>query len=345
MTEWMVYGLMGASLAAYLLTAGADFGGGIWDLFATGTRATRQREAIAKAIAPIWEANHIWIIFVVVLLFSIFPLAFAAISIALHIPLTLALIGIVLRGSAFVFRSYGLDTPTWRSGWGRVFAISSLLTPICLGATFAALATGHIEWTAEGGVSSGFIAGWTTPFAGLVGLMTTAMCALLAAVYLAVEVEGELRGDFRRRALGAQIATGAVGTAALGGAARDAEAFFAALTGGALGPAVVAATMLAGFITLGLLWRATGDRAAGHLRAARIGAAAQAVGALGGFAVAMEGFLVRPGLHYEAAGARPETLGALGPVLIVGALILVPSMIALYRVFKAQRPDATAPGD
>src|SRR5437870_13283418 len=120
------------SLIEYALMRDADFGGGIWNVLAFVPRAKRQREAIADAIAPIWEANHVWLILVVVMLFTGFPPAFAALSTVLHVPLTIMLIGIVLRGSAFIFRSY--DVPASRARWGPLFAISSLVTPVLLGA-------------------------------------------------------------------------------------------------------------------------------------------------------------------------------------------------------------------
>src|SRR5687768_2060141 len=137
--SWVV----GAALVAYVLTGGADFGAGVWDLLASGPRRDAQRKAIEHAIAPIWEANHIWLILVVVLVFTGFPVGFAALGIALHVPIALALVGIVLRGAAFAFRGYGIPTELASqaahaavdkgSAWGRVFAWSSLLTPICLG--------------------------------------------------------------------------------------------------------------------------------------------------------------------------------------------------------------------
>src|SRR5690349_21450830 len=105
---YVVWLIMGAGLAAYVLTGGADFGGGFWDLVASGPTEAKQRQAIARTIAPIWEANHVWLIFVVVCMFSAFPRAFAVVSVALHIPFTIVLVGIVLRGAAFVFRAYGL---------------------------------------------------------------------------------------------------------------------------------------------------------------------------------------------------------------------------------------------
>src|SRR3989442_15605645 len=139
-------------LIAYAVLGGADFGAGIWDLFAVGPLARRQRELINKALGTVWEANHVWLIFLIVGLFSVFPSAFAILSIALFIPLTIALIGIVLRGSAFIFRTYAIDTTapttTW---WSRVFSTTSLATPFFLGASAAAVASGKID-TANGNV-------------------------------------------------------------------------------------------------------------------------------------------------------------------------------------------------
>ena len=126
----LVAAVIYVALLVYTLTGGADFGGGVWDLFAAGPRRDRQRALVARAIGPIWEANHVWLIVVVVLLFVCFPPAFAAIMTALHIPLTLMLIGVVLRGSAFVFRAYDPVSRGAAGGdtaWGRVFAVSSLL--------------------------------------------------------------------------------------------------------------------------------------------------------------------------------------------------------------------------
>lgn len=330
MTTEHVYLLMGVALTLYLLTGGADFGGGIWDLLAgRGDRGEARRRAIAEAIAPIWEVNHIWLILVVVLLFTIFPIAFAAITIALHIPLTLALIGIVLRGSAFVFRSYGVDTPTWKTGWGRVFALSSLITPWFLGAAFAALATGALRWDGAS-ITTGFLAGWTTLFAAAVGAMTVAFCAALAAVYLTVEQRDEAGGElceaFRRRAIAAQIATGVCGTAALLLAAHDAPALYDALLHTSR-LWILIGTMALGLAALALL-------VTRRPRLARAAIAGQAIGVVLGYGLAMQGHLVRPDLHHTTAGARPETLAALGPALALGALLLVPALWWLFRVFK-----------
>ena len=200
------------SLIIYMLTGGADFGGGIWDLFATGRRANAQRSLIAHAIGPIWEANHVWLIVIVVLLFVAFPFAFAAISTALHIPLTFMLIGIVLRGTAFVFRTYDVQSDVIHRRWSRVFAVASVITPVMLGVTLGAVASGTIHVDVESGqVDTDFISAWFAPFPFAIGFFTLTLCALLAAVYLTLETEDtELQEDFRRRALISAVSVGAM---------------------------------------------------------------------------------------------------------------------------------------
>src|SRR5215510_7591863 len=197
----LIAGAMMISLTFYALLGGADFGGGVWDMFASGPRKQAQRELIAEAIGPVWEANHVWLILVVVLLFTAFPPAFAAIATALHIPLTLMLIGIVLRGSAFTFRSYDRRTDDVQRRWGRVFSSASLITPILLGVTVGAISSGRIrsDYT---NFATAFVSPWLAPFPFAVGFFALALFAFLAAAYLTVEAEDEsLREDFRLRAL------------------------------------------------------------------------------------------------------------------------------------------------
>ena len=210
-----IAGVIMVALNFYVLFAGADFGGGVWDFFARGPRQKAQRDLISHALAPIWEANHVWLILVIVLLFTCFPAAFAAVAITLHVPLTLMLLGIVLRGSAFIFRSYGSDADATQQRWGRVFAIASIITPVLLGMCVGAIATGGIAQTAfAGSFTAHFISPWLTLFGFGVGLFALALFSFLAAVYLTIEAEGtELQEDFRARAL---WAAGAVFVIAFG---------------------------------------------------------------------------------------------------------------------------------
>ncbi len=205
----IVAGIIFVALNAYALLGGADFGGGVWDLLATGPRKERQRELVADAIGPVWEANHVWLILALVLLFTCFPPAFARLGTLLHIPLSLVLIGIVLRGSAFTFWRYGGGGhgDVEQRQWGRVFAAASLVTPLLLGTTVGAIASGGLG---DGGRGTGdgfygtYVAPWLNPFTLSIGLFALVAFAFLAAVYLTLEArERDLAEDFRRRALGA----------------------------------------------------------------------------------------------------------------------------------------------
>ena len=184
----------------YALLGGADYGGGVWDLFAFGKRKKDQRKLIEDAIGPVWEANHVWLILVVVVLFTAFPQAFSTISTALHIPLSLLLIGIILRGTSFVFRKHDTENENLRSRWSLIFSISSIITPVLLGITLGAIASGTIR-VENGVVQTDFFSSWLAPFPFAVGFFALALFAFLAAVYLTLETENrELQEDFRKRA-------------------------------------------------------------------------------------------------------------------------------------------------
>ena len=199
------------SLILYALMGGADFGGGIWDLLAAGPRAPRQRQAIAAAIGPIWEANHVWLILVVVLLFTGFPGAFAAMMTALNLPITVMVFGIVLRGSAFIFRQYDSKSEPGRYRWGKVFGFACFITPFFQGVSIGALATRQIR-VVQGHVVTGFFAGWLTAFALACGVFALGLFAFLAASYLTLDTkhQPDLQNDFRLRALWSGLALGPI---------------------------------------------------------------------------------------------------------------------------------------
>jgi len=327
---WAVWVLMGVGLVAWVLTGGADYGGGLWDLLASGPRKEAQRSLIAEAIAPIWEANHVWIIFLVVMMFSVFPRAFFVVSVALHIPLVLALFGMVLRGAAFTFRAYGLQPDAVGHRWGRVFAWSSALTPVFLGMALGAMSTGDLRHV-NGLVTSGFLAGWTSPFSFTVGLFALALFALLAAVYLTADAaSAELAEDFRGRALAAELVAGVLAALVAWRASVDAPALWAALAGSSwtwpvqLGTAAAAIAVLAALVTR-------------RFALARFAVAAQVGLVVLGWGLAMDGFIVRPDVHVTAAGTRPEMMGPLMVAVSIGLAVLLPSLWLLFRVFKRSK--------
>lgn len=327
--ELCVAGVMLISLIIYMLTGGADFGGGIWDLFATGPRVKAQRSLITQAIAPIWEANHVWLIVIVVLLFVAFPVAFAAISTALHIPLTLMLIGIVLRGSAFVFRTYDVQSDTTHRRWSRVFAVASAITPVMLGITLGAVASGTIHVDVESGqVDTDFISAWLAPFPFAIGLFTLTLCALLAAVYLTLETDDTaLREDFRRRALIAAVGVGAMAGLSFILSAEGAPAIRRGL-GSA--PWSIPFQILTGAVALWAIWTIWNRQ----FRLARILVPIQVILIVFGWGLAQYPYLVAPDLTFSNTAAPDAVLRPILIVLGVGGVLLVPAFWYLYAVFK-----------
>jgi len=353
-TAWIIV----VALNAYVLFGGADFGGGVWDLLASGPRRDKQRQLISQAIGPIWEANHVWLIVVVVMLFVCFPPAFAAFGIILHIPLSLMLIGIVLRGSAFVFRSYSFGPQSEQRRWGRVFAVSSLITPIVLGMCVGAVVSGGVgDALASIGPSVGtdlplderagvalmpnfamvYLRPWISPFTVAVGVMTLVLVSFLAATYLTIEAHGDeaLQDDFRRRALWAAVAGMIAATIALvlGAMSTGVMARLVAShwTLPVLGGSAVAA--MASVVTL--IKR--------RYAFARLAAGAWVTLVLWGWVLAQFPLIIPPKLTIDAAAAPPRTLVETMAVLVGGGIVLFPSLWYLLRVFKGRgeiRPHA-----
>ena len=327
--EFCIAGVMLISLVIYMLTGGADFGGGIWDLFATGQRAKAQRALITEAIAPIWEANHVWLIVIVVLLFVAFPVAFASISTALHIPLTLMLVGIVLRGSAFVFRTYDVQSDTTHRRWSRVFAIASAITPVMLGITLGAVASGtiHVDVT-SGQVETDFVSAWLAPFPFAIGFFTLTLCALLAAVYLTMETEDPgLQEDFRRRALIAAVSVGAMAGLSFILSAEGAPTIRRGL-GSA--PWSIPFHILTGAVALWAIWTLWKRQ----FRLACILVPIQVTLIVFGWGLAQYPYLVTPDLTFSNVAAPDAVLRPTLIILGVGGILLVPAFWYLYAVFK-----------
>src|SRR6201997_3204592 len=200
-TDVVLAGVMLAALVIYSLLGGADYGAGFWDLLCSGPRQQDQRDLIARAIQPVWEANHIWLILIVVLMFSGFPAAFGGICIGLAVPLFLILLGIVLRGSSYVFRAYFTGSVRTQLYWGKVFSISSSITPLFLGIVIGAISSNAV--LVKDGVSdNGFLRTWFHPFPLIVGVLSLSLFAYLSACYLTIETDDPaLQNDFRHRAL------------------------------------------------------------------------------------------------------------------------------------------------
>jgi cytochrome bd ubiquinol oxidase subunit II len=317
-----VGGILLAGITLYAVLGGADFGGGLWDLLAGGDRRGRApRVLIDESITAVWEANHVWLVFDLVIFWTAFPHAFAAVMTALALPLWLAVGGIVLRGAGFAFRKE-VTSLRWQRVTGAVFAFSSLVTPFFMGTVIGAIATGAVPANA----THASLTAWTSPTALLAGFLFVAACGYLAAVYLTGEAahrgDQGMRAYFTRRAQAAALVAGALSLAALAELHGSNLALYDRLTGRAL-PLVV----LAGVCGLAVLVLLAVGRTAGTRIIAALGVAA----VVWGWGVAQYPVLL-PGtaVTLSNAGAPDDTLVALVILFIVAVALIGPSFVLLY---------------
>jgi cytochrome bd ubiquinol oxidase subunit II len=304
----------------YAVFAGADFGAGIWDLLAgRGERADRSRDLIDRSIAPVWEANHVWLIFVLVVLWTAFPRGFYAVMTTLYIPLALAALGIVLRGSAFAFR-HAIHGPL-REPATRVFGISSVLTPFFMGTVVGAVASGKVPAAGNGDPLSS----WTGTVPLVTGVLFVATGAYTAAVFLVRDAgasgDADLREYFKGRALIVAVVAGAAAAAGLAALHADARFVYDGLTGPGL-PLVIL-SVVCGLAALGLLLR---DEIRG-LRPAAVGAV---VAVIWGFFVAQHPYMLPEQLTISAAAGTGTTLIAVIVIFLVAVAVCLPSLGLLY---------------
>jgi cytochrome d ubiquinol oxidase subunit II len=327
----LLAGMLLGSLVFYVLTGGADFGAGVWTLLARGKRGHLHRALIDRAIAPIWEANHVWLILIVTILFGGFPRAFAVITTALHIPLTALLVAIVLRGSAFVFRTHDVRPRSDRDAsqvfWSRVFAGSSILAPLMLGTTIGAIASGRLSGQPPSFFDL-FVAPWLALFPLLVGCFTLALFVFLAAMYLIFETTDRLlQEDLRRRALVLWMIVSSLGGAVLLVSRTGAPLIYDGLVSTSGGRATLGLTAIAGLVSLAaLVFRRFGI--------ARAVVAAQVILIIFGWAMSQYPYLVVPDVKLPEAAAPVQILRLLVWSLLIGGVVLFPSLYYLYRVFK-----------
>jgi cytochrome d ubiquinol oxidase subunit II len=327
--------VLALSLNAYVLFGGADFGGGVWDLLASGPRKERQRDVIAHAIGPIWEANHVWLILAIVLTFTCFAPVYARLGTVLHLPLTLMLVGIVLRGSAFTFRTYDTRGDTAQRHWGRIFASASVITPILLGVSIGAVASGRVK-PVDGTFVEQFVQPWLTPFALSVGLLALALFAFLAAVFLTLEThDPELCEDFRRRALGAAVAVFFASALVLLLSRSAAPLVRTGLMASPWALFLHLTTGVSAIVVLAALWYR-------RFRLARLAAGLQVSLIFWGWALAQYPLLVPPDLTIARSAAPASTLRLVLIALAIGGTLLLPSLWYLFQVFKTVPADPAA---
>jgi cytochrome d ubiquinol oxidase subunit II len=335
----ILLGVLWIGLTLYAVLAGADFGAGIWHLVARvrwSADPRKQRELLEHTIGPVWEANHVWLIFVITLFWTAFPAAFGPFAATLYIPLTIVALGVIARGAAFAFRK--ASAPGWQYRvYGLVFGVSSLITPFVLGMIAGALAAGRVPPVIGSGA---IISSWVNPVSAFCGVLAVGSCAYLAAVYLtgdaAREGDQQLAGAFRRRALITGVAVGLVALAGLAVLRSEVPALIRGLTGRGL--PIVILSLLTGAASLVLVARR-------RYLPARVTAAATVATLLWGWGAAQYPVLLAPDLTVDKAAATPQVLSTVLVVVIISGLLLFPAMAWLFLIFqRAERREEREAG-
>lgn len=329
--NFMLAGIMLISLVVYSLLAGADYGAGFWDLLSFGSHREEQRNLIAHAIQPVWETNHVWLVLLIVLMFSGFPAAFSTITVGLAVPLYVVLLGIVLRGSSYVFRAYFAGNVRVQLYWGRVFSISSSMTPLFLGIVIGGISCDSVL-VSNGITTQGFFRAWLHPFPLLIGLLSLSLFAYISACYLIVEAEGNagLQADFRGRALLSGIVSIVLAATTYALAGDSAHGIKNGLWSNPCAWLIEIGAVLAAITAFHALWSRR------YLRA-RVAAAAQITFILLGWGIAQFPYLVRPNLTIYNSASPPSIVSSLIVAVSIGAVVLIPSLALLFYVFKSER--------
>jgi cytochrome d ubiquinol oxidase subunit II len=308
---------------AYAVLGGADYGAGFWDLTAGGAQRGRgPRHLVDESLAPVWEANHVWLIFCLVMLWTGFPTAFAAIMTTLYVPLGLAALGIVARGAGFAFRKVMVRTEQQRLT-GAAFAVSSVLAPFFLGAVVGGIASGRVPAAGHGDP----VTSWLNPTSVLGGVLAVLTCAFVAAVFLTAEArrrgEEELESWFRRRS---QVTAGVTGVVALAGIAvlhADSPRLFDELA--TRGLPLVVVSGLSGLTAL-LFVRRLAPRVVQGL------AVLAAAAIIAGWGTAQYPYLLGTHTTIAEAAAPTATLVSLTVVAALALVVVVPSMALLFAL-------------
>jgi cytochrome d ubiquinol oxidase subunit II len=331
-TAWVLW----VGITFYAVFGGADFGAGFWSLLAgRSERGERARGLIDWAIGPVWEANHVWLIFVLVVLWTAFSVAFEAIFSTLFIPLTLAALGIVLRGAGFAFREVVARPSTQRLAT-RLFAVSSVLTPFFLGTVVGAIASGRVP---VGNATGDPVSSWLNPLSVLIGVLFVATGAYLAAVFLISDArragDDDLEGYFAARARAAAIGAGVVALLGVFVLRADARYVYDGLTSDAV-PLLVASALL-GLGALVLLHR-------GARRGVRELAVGAVVAVIWGWGVAQHPYLLPTDLTIDAGTADSDTLTMVLAVFGAAVLLVIPSIALLYTLTQRSLLDSEEHG-
>ncbi|UYQ94575.1 cytochrome d ubiquinol oxidase subunit II [Chitinophaga horti] len=320
-----------ASILLYLLLGGADFGAGIIELFTSEKNRNRTRKTTYQAIGPIWEANHMWLIIAIVILFVGFPAIYSTMSVYLHIPLTIMLIGIIARGTAFAFRHHDAVVDDWQNVYNRIFTWSSFVTPLFLGIIAGSAVSGRIDTQAVNFLDA-YIFSWLDWFTVAVGFFTTAICAFLAAVYLIGETDNETdRKRFIHKAQTSNILAVFCGFLVFTAAYFEGIPLFQWVFGNLVGAVAITAATL----SLILLWYLLRQ---GKTKILRV---------LAGFQVTMILLTVTwqhyPNIVLLADGGylsltehhgHAKTISSLGWALLLGSIFILPALFYLIYSFQ-----------
>jgi cytochrome d ubiquinol oxidase subunit II len=330
--DQVVIAFLVISILLYFLLGGADFGAGIIELFTSDKNKKRTRRTMYQAIGPVWEANHMWLIIAIVILFVGFPRIYTVMSTYLHIPLLIMLIGIIARGTAFVFRHYDAVIDNMQEVYNKIFAWSSFITPLFLGIIAGSVISGHIDMEARDFMSA-YVFSWLNWFSITVGLFTVALCGFLAAIYLIGEADDEHdRGRFIRKAKFMNSAAVVCGALVFMAARYD----NVPLEQWVFGNPVGLIAMILASLSLIILWYLLLFK--GKIRVFRI---------LAGFQVTMillaisyvhfpDFIILKNGQNlslYEQI-APEKTVLTLGYALLIGSLFILPALFYLFYSFK-----------
>ena len=328
--------ILWVGVTLYAIFGGADFGAGVWDLLAgSGERADRVRAQIDRSIGPVWEANHVWLIFVLVVLWTAFPTAFSAIMTTVYIPLALAALGIVLRGSGFAFR-HALPGPVQRPAT-RVFGFASLLTPFFMGTVVGAIASGEVPAAGDGDPTGS----WTGFLPLVTGVLFVVVAAYTAAIFLVRDSgaagDQDLRDYFARRALVAAVVAGLAAVVGVIALRQDARFIYDGLTSWP-GIALVVLSGVCGLAALGLL-------VTGRNRGLRVAAVGAGVTMIWGYFAAAFPYMLPTSLKISDAAGASATLTEVVIVFLIAAVTCVPALILLYVLSQRSTLESYTPSN
>jgi len=338
--ELIIALVMLTAVTLYALLAGADFGAGIWEFNTALQASQKERRLIYRAIGPVWETNHIWLIFILVLMFSAFPTVLAGLSRALWIPLLLGLAGIVFRGGSYVFQYAAVGDMRQRQLWNVVFAAASTAAPFFLGACVGAIASGTLAIAPDGKFTGSYLTGWLTPMTIFAAFFAVGICSYLSAVYLVREArcqhDRELTSLWRRRALSSGVWMGILAAVGLVLVYLESKSLWAGFTQHAW-PAVIASAV-GGLVSLAALWLR-------QYLVATLGAGLAVTAVIAGWGWAQYPvMLFTPGetpITIEAVKGPDSVLWMMIYGAAAGAVLVVPSLVWLFYLFKANPTNST----